>query len=73
MAKVDLYVYGNIISNGDVLTSANSEHLQKQWYVSDNEVDLSEAIIIHGDLVVDDINFGKKLVCCSGDIMAKKT
>ena len=73
MKKVDLYVYGNIISNGDVLTSRDSKQIEKQSYVNDNEVDLSEAIIIHGDLVVDEINIGKKFVCCSGDIMAKKT
>ena len=72
MTKVDLYVYGNIISNGDFLTSVDSEDFEKQSYVNDNEVDLSEAIIIHGDLVVDEINTGKKFVCCSGDIMARR-
>lgn len=71
MTKVDLYVNGNIISNGDVLTRADAEYLQRQCYVSENEVDLSEAIIIDGDLVVDEINFGKKIVCCAGDIVKK--
>lgn len=65
-----MYVYGNIISRGDISWNPAGDGYSME---SDAQLDLSEAIIIQGDLVIDDINFGKKIVCCSGDIQAYGT
>lgn len=67
MRKVDLYVYGNIISRNDIRWHPDGE---SYFIEPDTNLDLSEAIIVQGDMVVDDIYFGKKIVCCSGDMQA---
>ena len=66
MKKVDLFVYGNIFFKRDVQAEKNGS---VESSVSDTHIDLSDAIIVKGDMIVDDINFGKKIVCCTGDII----
>ena len=70
MKKVDIYVYGNIIYKNDAMFHREGDIMSN---VSDKQVDISEAVVIKGDMVVKDVNFNKKLVCCSGDLMRRKS
>lgn len=70
MRKVDIYVYGNIIFKNDAMSRKGGDIISN---VSDKQVDISEAVVIKGDMLVKDVNFNKKLVCCSGDLMKRKS
>lgn len=73
--EIDLYVKGNILVKGDVIAKrrrqGNAVVDSCYCYVNEQNtmLDFSKATVVHGDLIVDNLDTRNKVTAATGDII----
>ena len=70
MKKVTLFVYGNILCRDDFATTTKKNFDDAYVYAKPDEYDLSEAIVVNGNLICDYMDIKSHKVACTGSITA---
>ena len=68
--KVTLFVNGNIFCREDFGTTTQTNLDNGYFLAKPDDFDLSEAIIVEGNLICDNMDIKSHIVACTGDIVS---